>query len=194
MQMRSPKLVRLVLLLSLVYLLMPMGGAIAQQSSNWQRLFAAPPGLLERVQKDYAIDNGLGRPIDIGQMHLLQVRQPGARELFLINTRLAGKGSTANPTCGQAGCLFYGYIQSGKEYKQVLNGYINDFQVENAPPPIQPTKKIVNQLPCLQLTLYQNQANQMLSSRLCFDGQEYQLTAPPRVLKQFGQLKIINHR
>jgi len=184
---RSPKLVHLAFLLSLVYWLMPMGGAIAQAGSNWQRLSSAPQGLLEQVQKDYAIDSGLGRPIDIGQMHLLQIRQPGARELFLINTRLAGIGSTANPTCGQAGCLFYGYTQSGKEYKRVLNGYINDFQVENAPVPIQPTKKILNQLPCLQLTLYQNQANQLLSSRLCFDGQEYQPIAPSRVLKQFEQ-------
>lgn len=185
MQKRSSKLVRLVLLLSLVYLLMPIGGAIAQPSSNWQRLSVAPQDLLERVQRDYAIDSGLGQPIDIGQMYLLQVRQPGARELFLINTRLAGKGSTANPTCGQAGCLVYGYVQSGKEYKRVLNGYINDFQVQNAPPPIQPIKKVVNKLPCLQLTLYQNQANQLLSSMLCFDGQEYQLTAPPKVLQQF---------
>lgn len=187
MRKRSPKLVHLVFLLSLVYLLMPIGGAIAQPRSNWQRLSAAPQGLLEQVQKDYAVDSNLERPIDVGQMHVLQIRQSAAMPLFIINTRLAGIGSTANPTCGQAGCLFYGYMQSGKEYRQVLNGYINDFQVKNAPPPIQPTKKIVNKLPCLQLTLYQNQANQLLSSRLCFDGQEYQLIAPPKVLRQFEQ-------
>lgn len=185
MQKTSPKLVRLFLLLSLVCLLMPIGGAIAQPRSNWQKLSTAPQPLLERVQKDYAIDSGLERPIDIGQMHLLQIRQSGAMPLFIINTRLAGKGSSANPTCGQAGCLFYGYVQSGKEYKRVLNGYINDFQVENAPPPIEPIKKVVNKLPCLQLTLLQNQSNQLLSSRLCFDGREYQPTAPPKVLRQF---------
>lgn len=190
MQKRSPKLVRLVLLLSLVYLLMPMGGAIAQQSFNWQRLSVAPQDLLERVQKDYAIDSGLEQPIDIRQMHLLQVRQPGARELFLINTRLAGKGSTANPTCGQAGCLFYGYVPFAKKYKRVLNGYINDFQVESAPPPIEPIKKVVNELPCLQLTLYQSQSTQLLSSQLCFDGQEYQPIAPPRVLRQLKQQSL----
>lgn len=185
MQKRSLKLVRLFLLLSLVYLLIPVGGAIAQPRSNWQRLSVAPRALLEQVQKDYAVDSGLERLMDIGQMHLLQIRQSGAMPLFLINTRLAGEGSTANPTCGQAGCLFYGYVQSGKKYEQVLNGYINDFQVENAPSLIQPTKKVVNKLPCLQLTLYQAQANQLLSSRLCFDGKEYQPTAPPRVLQQF---------
>lgn len=183
MQKRSPKLVRLVFLLSLFYLLMPIGGAIAQQNSSWQRLSAAPPGLLERVQKDYAVDSGLEQLIDIRQMHLLQIRLSGARPLFLINTRLAGKGSTANPTCGQAGCLFYGYVQSGNKYKQVLNGYINDFQVENAPQPIVPIKKVVNKLPCLQLTSYQSQSQQLLSSQLCFDGQEYQPIAPPRILR-----------
>lgn len=190
MQMRSPKLVRLFLLLSLVYLLMPVGGAIAQPRSNWQRLSVAPQTLLERVQKDYAVDSGLEQPIDIRQMYLLQVRHPGARKLFLINTRLAGKGSTANPTCGQAGCLFYGYVESGKKYERVLNGYINDFQVESAPPVIQPIEKVVNKLPCLQLTLYQSQSTQLLSSQLCFDGQEYQPIAPPRVLRQLNQQSL----
>lgn len=184
MQKRSLKLIRLVCLLSLIYLLIPSAEALTQPNSNWQKLSVAPPGLLERVQKDYANDSSLNRIVDVSQMNFFQVRQSRARPLFLINTRLPGQDPSANPTCGQAGCLFYGYLQSGNEYKQVLNGYINDFQVENAPPPIQPTKKVVNQLPCLQLASYQSQSQQLLSSQLCFDGKEYQPIAPPRVLKR----------
>lgn len=180
------RIIRLALLLSLVCLLLPINRVIAQSNSDWQSLrSAAPSDLLERVERDYASDKNLVQPVDVGRMKLLRIRQRRAKELFLINTRLPpARKSITNPSCGQAGCLFYGYIKSGKQYKQVLNGIINDFQVDNALPLIQPIKHVVNQLPCLQLTVHNSQSDRLFSSQLCFDGKDYQPIAPPRMLKQ----------
>jgi hypothetical protein len=186
MQKQPQKFIfQLIFLLSMIYSFMPVGGVLAEKVFNWKSLrSAAPSGLLEQVQKDYTTDANLNQPVDVGQMQLLLVQQSKAKPLFLINTRLPGQTPDANPTCGQAGCLFYGYTKSGQRFVQVLNGYINDFRLQDAPPPIQPTNQVVNQLPCLQLTFYKSQFNQLLTSKLCFDGKEYQPTSPPVVLRQ----------
>lgn len=106
-----------------------------------------------------------------------------AKPLYIINTRVKSQSPEANSSCGQAGCLFYGYTKSGNKFVQVMNGYINDFRLKNAPPVIQPTNQIINQLPCLQLTSYSNQTQQLIGTKLCFDGKEYQPVTSPTQLK-----------
>lgn len=147
----------------------------AVEVPDWHRLqISAPAGLLQQVRKDYVSDVNPEQPVDIGQMQLLQISKPKAKSLYIVNTRLPGLDPSSNPSCGQAGCLFYGYIQQGNRFVQVLNGYINDFRLQGSPPVIQLLNQIANQLPCLQLTFYQNQSQRLMRSKLCFDGKEYQ--------------------
>lgn len=169
------KLFSFIFLFGTILLLYPVDNALAQKKISWERLDkTAPPGLQQQVQKDYIADTNLDRPAKVGEMQLLQVQQPQAKPLYLINTRIPSQSPDANPTCGQAGCLFYGYTKSGNKFIQVLNGYINDFRLRNAPPVIQPTNQIANQLPCLQLNSYKKHSQQLIRTKLCFDGKEYQ--------------------
>lgn len=181
-QKRHP-LFHCVFLIGIIYLFIPIGSVLAQSADNWANLRSAPPGLLKQVAVDYANDTNQDHPTNVSSMQFLQVQKPKAKLLYLINTRQMGQTPNANPSCGQAGCLFYGYTQTQGKYVQILNGYINDFHLKNAPPVIQPTNQVVNQLPCLQLTSLQSQTQKLMSVKLCFDGKEYQPTASPEVLK-----------
>lgn len=173
-----------IFLIGIICSLTPIGSVLAQSADNWSNLRSAPPELLKQVAADYASDTNQNHPKDVSSMQLLQVQKPKAKPLYLVNTRQLSQTPDANPTCGQAGCLFYGYTQSKGKFVQVLNGYINDFRLKNAPPVIQPTNQVVNQLPCLLLTSYQNQSQQLMRSKLCFDGKDYQPTQPSTQLKQ----------
>lgn len=169
------------ILLGIAFAIAPVPKALAQKNPAWEFLQGAvPPSLLERIRQDYAKDINPEQPVNVGLMQVWQIRSKRAKPLYLVNTRLPGLDTASNPSCGQAGCLFYGYTTSGKGFIRVLNGYINDFQVEDAPPIIQATSQVTNQLPCLQLNFYQEQ--KLLTSKLCFDGKEYQPVQAPTVL------------
>ncbi len=161
-------------LLSLAYL--SIHPASSKANPVWQRVKqAAPPQLEQQLRQDYAPYKRTDTPVDIGQMQMLKLEQPGSLPLYLINTRVYPKGhSELTLTCGIGGCLTLGYIPQGERFKQVLNRWMNDFQVEGAPPVIQPIKRVLNRVPCFQLSGYSPSTGQPNQTQtLCFDGNEF---------------------
>ena len=136
---------------------------------------AAPSALRQQLEQDYAPHVPPAQEVDVGQMHILKLQESGAFPLHLINTRVHSlEHPDQTPTCGMGGCLFLGYIPDKSKYKQVLNQLINDFQVEGAPPVIQSTRRVLNGVPCFQLTTY-NPSTQRVNPNqtLCFNGKEF---------------------
>ncbi|MDZ4877756.1 MAG: hypothetical protein CLLPBCKN_007191 [Chroococcidiopsis cubana SAG 39.79] len=139
---------------------------VASVAPKWEQLQSTNSALLEQVERDYTHDIAPDTPMNVGQMQVSKISKSNSQVLYLVNTRLPGDN---NPSCGVSGCLFYGYVTQNDRFVQVLNGYLNDFQVENALPTIQ-ASQIKNHLPCLHLTSAKQQ-----SKELCYNGKTYQL-------------------
>ncbi|MDZ4877783.1 MAG: hypothetical protein CLLPBCKN_007218 [Chroococcidiopsis cubana SAG 39.79] len=146
----------------------------ATEILKWERLQVAAPALIEQVSRDYTKDIAPDPPVDVGQMRVSKISKPNAETLYLINTRLPGKNPDANPSCGASGCLFYGYIEQNNSFVQVFNGYVNDFQPQNASPIVQVSDRLEHRLPCLRLTSYENNFPQPFVTQLCYNGETYQ--------------------
>ncbi|MBD2305633.1 hypothetical protein H6G17_08895 [Chroococcidiopsis sp. FACHB-1243] len=131
-------------------------------------------GVLEQVERDYTHDIAPDTPMNVGQMQVSKISKSNSQVLYLVNTRLPGKDPNNDSSCGQVGCLFYGYVKQNNHFVRVLNGYINDFHVQDAPPTIQ-ASRINNHLPCLHLTSAKRQ-----SKELCYNGRTYQLERLPK--------------
>jgi hypothetical protein len=144
--------------------------------SAW-RLVAqsAPPALLQQLQQDYALHIPPNQTIDVGQMHILKLQQTGSLPLYLINTRIHPVGHPEQtPTCGIGGCLFLGYIPHKDKYQQVLNVMINDFQLKGNSPIIQPLNRVLNDVPCFQLTTSNANTGRIHPTQtLCFNGHTF---------------------
>lgn len=154
-------------------LLWQISPGFSESQQNWRPVSqAAPPALLQQLRQDYAPNLPLDWSGDIGQMRMLKLQQPGSLPLYLINTRVYPPGRPEQtPTCGTGGCLFLGYIPQGNRYRQVLNGLINDFQVQGAPPVIQPVQRTLNNVPCFSLTAFNPRTQSASPSQvLCFNG------------------------
>lgn len=147
---------------------------VASVAPKWEQLQGTNSALLEQVERDYTHDIAPDIPVNVGQMQVSKISKSNSQVLYLVNTRLPGKDPNNNPSCGQVGCLFYGYVKQNNSFIQVLNGYINDFQVMNAPPTIE-ASRVKNHLPCLRLADSKQQTNE-----LCYNGKVYQ---PERHLK-----------
>lgn len=135
----------------------------------------APSGLLKRLSQDYAPHIPANMAVDVGQMRMLKLQQPGSLPLYLVNTRVYMSGNQKRtPTCGLEGCLFLGYIPDKAGFKQVFEGLINDFQVQGKPPVIQPILRIVNKVSCFQLTTYNTGTGRTNPTQtLCFNGGDF---------------------
>ena len=141
--------------------------------TSWQPVSRiAPSGLLQRLRQDYAPHIPAKTAVDVGQMRMLKLQQPGSSPLYLVNTRVHTVGDQKKtPTCGFGGCLFLGYIPDHSGFKQVFEGLINDFQVQGKPPVIQPISRVVNKVPCFQLTTYNSRTQKTNPTQtLCFNG------------------------
>lgn len=150
--------------------------ALSSSESKWLKVYqSAPTALVRQLRQDYAPYLRLDIPVDVGQMQVLKLQQPGSLPLYVINTRVHTQGKPEmTPSCGMSGCLLLGYIPQNAGFKQVLKGYINDFQVQGAPPVIQPIERVLNHVPCFGLTTF-NLSTQRVSSiqTLCFDGHQF---------------------
>ncbi|MBN8564211.1 MAG: hypothetical protein J0L70_27130 [Leptolyngbya sp. UWPOB_LEPTO1] len=144
--------------------------------SSWQPASQiAPPGLLQRLQQDYAPHIPSNATVDVRQMQMLKLQQSGSLPLYLVNTRIHTSGNQKKtPTCGFGGCLFLGYIPDNSSFKQVFNGLINDFQVQGKPPVIKPIARTMNRVPCFQLTTYNPRTGKSNPTQtLCFNGGDF---------------------
>lgn len=144
--------------------------------TNWQPVSQiAPSGLLQRLRQDYAPHIPANTAVDVGQMRMLKLQQPGSLPLYLVNTRVHTSGNQERtPTCGLGGCLFLGYIPDKAGFKQIFEGLVNDFQVQGKPPFIQPISRVMNKVPCLQLTTYNARTRRTNSTQtLCFNGGDF---------------------
>lgn len=163
-----------IVLLGLVYL--GVNPALSKLDGTWQRVEqTAPTKLLQQLRQDYAPYLRSDMPVDVGQMQMLKLQQPNSLPLYLINTRAYPKGQPEQtPTCGTGGCLFLGYLPDKDGFKPVLNRWINDFRVQGAPSVIQPTERVLNQVPCFQLTTYNSRTQRTNPTQiLCFNGKEF---------------------
>ncbi|MBD2060599.1 hypothetical protein H6F88_32155 [Oculatella sp. FACHB-28] len=155
---------------------------------GWRPVWeVAPPGLLEQLRQDYATEIPADVTVDVRQMQLLKLQQPESLPLYLINTRVYSlEHPDQTPTCGTGGCLFLGYIPGNNGFRQVLNGWINDFQVQGEPPVIGPVQRVLNHVPCFQLTTY-NARTQRISptQTLCFNGGRF-VPAATQSLRSFN--------
>ena len=168
-----PGLVAIVLL-GLVYL--GVTPALSKPQGTWQRVEqAAPTKLLQQLRQDYAPYLRSDTPVDVGQMQMLKLQQPNSLPLYLINTRVHPKGQPEQtPTCGIGGCLFLGYLPDRDGFKPVLNRWINDFRVQGTPPVVQPTGRVLNGVPCFQLTPYNSRTQKPDPTQiLCFNGKDF---------------------
>ena len=152
----------------------------ATEILKWQRLQDVTPALIEQVRRDYNTDVAPDSPVNVAQMRVSKISKPNAETLLLINTRIPGKDPDVNPSCGVSGCLFYGYVKRKNNFIQVFNGYVNDFQPQNAPPVIQASDRLEHHLPCLRLTSYKNNFPQPFMTHLCYDGKTYQPVDSPK--------------
>lgn len=144
--------------------------------SSWQPVSqSAPPKLLQQLQQDYAPHIPSDMTMDVGQMQMLKLQQSGSLPLYLVNTRVhTSRNQKKTPTCGFGGCLFLGYIPENSGFKQVFNGLINDFQVQGKPPVIKPISRVMNRVPCFQLTTYNSRAARINPTQtLCFNGGDF---------------------
>jgi hypothetical protein len=150
--------------------------SFSKNDPDWKPVAqVAPAKLLQQLRQDYAPHIPPNQVVEVGQMKMLTLQQPGSFPLYLINTRVYPTGHPEQtPTCGVGGCLFLGYIPDKNGFKQVLNGWINDFEVQGEPPIIQPVQRVLNQVPCFQLTTYNPRAKRMNPTQiLCFNGEEF---------------------
>jgi len=144
--------------------------------TGWQPVSQiAPSGLLQRLRQDYAPHITTNTTVDVRQMRMLKLQQPGSLPLYLVNTRVHTSGNQKRtPTCGLGGCLFLGYIPDKAGFKQVFEGLINDFQVQGKPPVIQPISRVLNKVPCFQLTTYNTGTGRTNPTQtLCFNGGDF---------------------
>lgn len=142
----------------------------------WQPVAqSAPPALKQQLSQDYAPNVPPDQTVEVGQMKLLKLQQLGSLPLYLINTRVHPvEHPNQTPTCGVGGCLFLGYVPDGNRFKPLLHQWINDFRVQGQPPVIQPVPRVLNDLPCFQVTAYNWQTRQVTPPQtLCFNGGEY---------------------
>lgn len=143
---------------------------------SWQPVSQiAPPGLLQRLRQDYAPHIPVNTSVDVGQMRMLKLQQPGSLPLYLVNTRVHPSGTQKKtPTCGFGGCLFFGYIPDKARFKQVFEGLINDLQVLGKPPLIQPSSQVMNQVPCFRLMTFNARTGKTNPTQtLCFNGGDF---------------------
>jgi hypothetical protein len=141
--------------------------------SSWQPVSKiAPPELLRQLQQDYVPHIPSNTTVNVGQMRMLKLQQSGALPLYLVNTRVhTSENQKKTPTCGFGGCLFLGYIPDNSGFKQVFNGLINDFQVQGKPPVVKPISRVMNGVPCFQLTTYNPRTGKINPTQtLCFNG------------------------
>lgn len=144
--------------------------------TGWQPVSRiAPPELLQRLRQDYMPHIPANTNVDVGQMRMLKLQQPGSLPLYLVNTRVQTSANPRKtPTCGLGGCLFLGYIPDKAGFMQVFEGLINDFQVQGNPPFIQPISRVMNKVPCLQLTTHNARAGRTNPTQtLCFNGGDF---------------------
>ncbi|MBW4639390.1 MAG: hypothetical protein KME05_14345 [Gloeocapsa sp. UFS-A4-WI-NPMV-4B04] len=155
--------------------------AIAREAvatDNWQpAALAAPPGLMEQVVKENIRGEWLGDP---GRMSIIKLQEPGQQKLlYLINTRIIrecpprGCDPLQDPLCGSAGCAYFGYVQSGKSYRQVFNEYLKS----SLPPDVpfmRVSKQISSGLPCLEFAeMPKMNADSLQIKRFCYNGNIY---------------------
>ena len=144
-------------------LLWRVAPVLSVNEQTWQPVSqSAPPALQQQLNQDYAPNIPPDQTVEVGHMKLLKLQQPGSLPLYLINTRVhPAEHPDQTPTCGAGGCLFLGYVPDGNRFKPVLHQWINDFRVQGQPPVIQPVPRVLNDLPCFRVTIYNGQSRQM---------------------------------
>ena len=163
-----------IVLLGLVYL--GVTPALSKPQGTWQRVEeAAPTKLLQQLRQDYVPYLRSDTPVEMGQMQMLKLQQPNSLPLYLINTRVHPKERPEQaPTCGVGGCLFLGYLPDKDGFKPVLKQWINDFRVQGAPPVIQLSERVLNQVSCFRLTPYNSRTQRPAPTQiLCFNGKDF---------------------
>ncbi len=150
----------------------------AVATNDWQpAALAAPPGLMTQVVKENIRGEWLGDP---GRMSIIKLQEPGQQKLlYLINTRIIrecpprGCDPLQDPLCGSAGCAYFGYVQSGKSYRQVFNEYLKS----SLPPDVpfmRVSKQLSSGLPCLEFAELPNTMADLLQiKRFCYNGSKY---------------------
>lgn len=159
------------LLLVLTVLINGCSTATAQGSDRWFSLSEANlPALRSQLHQKFSSD---AFPIDAGRMLVLKIK--AASPLYLVDTRVAFEPNrrSLNPTCGSAGCALAGFIQSGKEFHEVLSLYLDPVPPEGKPL-VEATSTIQNGLPCLNFNQRQRNTKQIEVVQWCYDGQRYQ--------------------
>lgn len=162
------------LLLVLIILISGCITATAQGSDRWLSLSEANlPALRSQLQQKFSSD---AFPIDAGRMRVLKIK--AASSVYLVDTRVAFEPNrrALNPTCGSAGCALAGFIQSGKEFREVLSLYLDPVPPEGKPL-VEATLTIQNGLPCLNFNQRQRKTKQIEVVQWCYDGQRYQFTS-----------------
>lgn len=77
-----------------------------------------------------------------------------------------------NPAlCGTMGCLYTGYLFGDGQSIEVFNAYLDPF-LPPGTPLFQLGRDAVNDLPCLRVNQF---ADNLVESRLCFDGDRYRV-------------------
>lgn len=146
--------------------------------NNWQpAALAAPPGLMEQVVKENIRGEWLGDP---GRMSIMKLQEPGQQKpLYLIDTHIIrecpprGCDPLQDPLCGSAGCAYFGYIQSGKSYRQVFNEYLKSLLPPDVPF-LRVSKQLSSGLPCLEFAeLPKMNADSLQIKRFCYNGNKY---------------------
>ena len=142
-------------------------------STDWQFVAkVAPPELKQQLNRDYQADlkaGGYNRDfIDVRRMRMLTIREGTAMPLYLINTRLrSSSDSQQSPTCGIAGCLFYGYVTQGTRFQRVLHTYISDLQLGPTTALVQSAHRISENIPCIQINAYSQVSHRAENYTLC---------------------------
>ncbi|MEM8502263.1 MAG: hypothetical protein AAF716_03815 [Cyanobacteria bacterium P01_D01_bin.1] len=84
----------------------------------------APRGLLTQFVKDNAINLD---KFDADEMTVREVNLPRQTQpLYFIDPRISKENIQKEPLCGMAGCLFTGYVKTGrKDFQSVFEFYLN---------------------------------------------------------------------
>ena len=163
------------LILTALLLLCACSPATAEVKSQWTYLSQAKLSSLQKQLQQKYTNNAV--PVDVGRMRVLTIEQNN-KSIYLIDTRVSLEPNRRqlNPTCGAAGCLILGYVQTGKSYQELLSIYLDP-----APPQgkslIETTATLQNGLPCLNFNQHKVKTRQTEVVQWCYDGQRYQFVS-----------------
>lgn len=132
----------------------------------------APRGLVAQFAKDNAINLD---EFDTGQMTVREVKLPQqVQPLYFIDPRISKEDIQKEPLCGMAGCLFTGYVKTGRRnFQSVFEFYLNPW----IPPEFDlfwPEIELRNGMPLLHIIQKSPRKGMgLVRATLVFDGNQY---------------------